>query len=173
MVDVSLQTAENYFNMIVVAVVILLVGLALGILVKKLLYRFLKDLEFNKTGRKWEIPLDLEKVVSSLASYIIYLITVILFLDQLEIRSIVITLVVVGLLLLFLLTFLVGAKNVYHNLKGWLKVRKDPKVKVGKRLKFGEIEGIIEKVKIQETFLKTERGDILRIPNSMWNNDKK
>jgi len=146
----------------------------LGILIKKLLYRFLKDLQFNKIGVKWDITFDLERVVSSLASYIVYLITIIMFLDQLEIRAIVITLIVGGILILFLLTFLVGAKNVYRNFKGWLKVRKDPKVRAGKKLKLGEIEGIIERVRVQETFIKTERGEILRVPNSLWNNkDKK
>lgn len=173
MVEVTLQAAENYFNIGVVAIVILLIGLALGILAKKLVYRFLKDLNFNHLGPKIGTTVDLEALVSSLVSYVIYLISIILFLDQLQIRTIAIVLVVAGILLLFLLTFLVGAKNVYRNFKGWLKIRRDPKMRKGRKIEFKEISGIIERARIQETLVRTDKGDILHFPNAIWNKTKK
>lgn len=164
----TVQTAENYFNLVIVAIVILLVGLALGILAKKLVHRFLKELQVNQSRARVGITIDLESGISTLASYIIYIITVVLFLDQLKIRTFVIYGVVVGLLLLFLLSFAVGIRNIFPNFKGWLKIRKDVKMKVGKKINVNGISGIVEKIKIQETILKTKRGDLLRVPNSLW-----
>lgn len=168
-VQSTVQTAENYFNLVVVAVVILLVGLALGILVKKLLYRFLKELRVNQAGAKTGITIDIEGGVSTVVSYVVYVITIVLFLDQLKMRMMVIYGVMGGLLLLFLLGFAVGIRNIFPNFKGWLKIRKGTRISVGKKISINGISGRVERVGIQETILKTERGDILRIPNSLWN----
>jgi len=173
MVEATLQVAENYLNIVVVAIVILLVGLAVGVLAKKLVYRFLKDLHLNQSSVKAGINLDLEVIISSIVSYLIYLVTIILFLDQLQIRTYVIILVIVGVLLLFLLTFLVGIKNSYRNFKGWLKIKRDPKFRVGRRLEIKEISGIIETVRVQDILIRTEKGDQLHVPNSLWNKPKK
>ncbi|MEK6938716.1 MAG: hypothetical protein AABX04_06750, partial [Nanoarchaeota archaeon] len=78
----TVQTAENYLNIVIVAIVILLVGLALGILAKKMLHRFLKELQINQTGAKAGITVDIERGVSNIASYVIYIVTLDLFLDK-------------------------------------------------------------------------------------------
>lgn len=168
-VQSTVQTAENYFNLAVAAIVILLVGLALGILVKKLLHRFFNELKINQTGAKAGITVDIESGASTVVSYIIYIITIILFLDQLKIRTMVIYGIVGAVLILFLLSFAIGVRNVFPNFRGWLKIRKGDRIRVGKKISVNGILGMVEKVRMQETIIKTDRGDLLRVPNSVWN----
>ncbi|MEK6938736.1 MAG: mechanosensitive ion channel domain-containing protein, partial [Nanoarchaeota archaeon] len=129
-------------------------------------------LQINQTGAKAGITVDIESGVSTIASYVIYIVTVVLFLDQLKIRTMVIYGTVGGLLLLFLLSFAIGVRNVFPNFRGRLRIKRNPKIKVGKKVNVNGIVGTIEKIRIQETILKTEQGDLLRVPNSLWNEKK-
>lgn len=162
------QTVESYFYIVMVSVVILLVGFAAGFLIKKLLLRFLKEVELNKAMCKVGITSDLERGVSSIASYLIYLITLILFLDQLGIRSVVVYLFVGGVLMLLILTFLVGMKDIIPNFVGWFYIQKQGRIKEGHNIEIKEISGMVERVGYLETEIKTERGDLLYIPNSLF-----
>lgn len=162
------QTVESYFYTFLVGIVILLVGFAAGFLIKKLLLRFLKGMELNKAMGKVGITFDLERGVSSIASYLTYLITLILFLDQLGIRSVVVYLFVGGVLLLFILTFLVGMKDIIPNIVGWFYIQKQGRIKEGHKIEIKEISGMVERVGYLETEIKTERGDLLYVPNSLF-----
>jgi small conductance mechanosensitive channel len=172
MVEGLVGIVQSYFYQVVLGIVILLIGFGLGILVKKFLYRVLKEVEINKLMRKVGITLNVEKSVSSLASYLIYLITIVFFLDQLGITSIVLYLVVGAILMLLILTFLVGLKDVIPNFVAWLILQKRGRVYVGKRVSVKEISGVVEKVGYLETEIKTEGGDTLYVPNSLFMKSK-
>ncbi|MFA6461550.1 MAG: mechanosensitive ion channel domain-containing protein [Candidatus Woesearchaeota archaeon] len=167
MFNSTLQNAQSYANNLIVAVVILLVGLAIGTLVNKLLTRFLKDAHLNLVASRKGWNFDLEKGISSFVAYIIYLITIILFLDQLEIRGLVITLIIIGMVLLLLVTAISGLWEFPSNFKNGLLIRKQEKFKKGRKIILNEIEGTIIKVGFLKIIIKTERGDLLYIPNSL------
>ena len=162
------QSVESYFYSFIVGIVILLVGFAAGFLIKKLLFRVLKEIELNKAMYKVGITTDLERGVSSIVSYLIYLFTLVLFLDQLGIRSTVLYLVVGGLLMLLILTLLVGMKDLIPNFVGWLYLQKHGRIKEGHKIEIREISGIVEHVGYLETEIKTEKGDVLYVPNSLF-----
>lgn len=168
MVNEVIQTAQSYFYDITLGVAILFIGFALGIIVRKVVFKVLKRAELNKVVVKIGIRHDLEKWISSLASFIIYLITVIFFLRYLNITSIVIYLFVGAVLMLLILTFLVGLKDIIPNFVAWVVIQKRELIREGRKIDVREISGVVEKIGYLETEIKTDNGDTLYVPNSLF-----
>ena len=168
MVEDIIALAQTYFYTIVVGIVILLIGFGTGILAKKLVFRILKEIELNKIMSRVGVRYDLEKWVSSIISYVIYLFTIVIFFDQLGITSVVLYLIVGGILMLIILTFLVGLKDVIPNFVAWVLLQRKGRVKEGRRVEVREISGRVEKVGFLETEIKTDNDDILYVPNSLF-----
>ena len=162
------QWVTQYASKTAAGVIILLIGLVAGVLVRKLLLRVLREIGFNRIMAKVNVQQDMEKGISITVSLIIYLVTIVLFLEQLGIQSIVLYLLVAAVLMLFILTFLVGLKDVIPNFIGWIVLQKRGQIKEGKTIDIREIYGVIEKVGYLETEIRTERGDILYVPNSLF-----
>lgn len=159
---------QEYFNQIITSIVILLVGFGLGVLVKKVLFKILREIELNAIMSKVGVITDLEKWVSSIMAYVVYLLTIVLFLDQLGIESIVLYLVAGAILMLVILTALVGLKDIIPNFIAWLVLQRRGKIRPGTRVEIREIAGVVEKVGFLETEIKTHNEDILYVPNSLF-----
>jgi len=69
---------STYIYDIIIAVIILFIGFGLGILVKRILEKVLKELELNKIMSRVNITTDLERWISSIVSYLIYLFTIVI-----------------------------------------------------------------------------------------------
>ena len=167
-VNTVVETTKSYLTNIVGAVAILIIGFALGILVKKVLYKILHEIELNNVMAKVGIRYDLAKWVSSILSYIIYFLTIVMFLDQLGLRSIVLYIIVGAVLMIIILTVLVGVKDIIPNFVAWFLLQRKGKIKEGKHIEIKEISGMVEKVGYLETEIKTERGDTLYVPNNLF-----
>lgn len=169
MVNAVIEAAQSYVYQIAVGIIVLLVGFALGVLAKKLLYKLLKEIELNKIMSKVDVRADLEIIISSIVSYAIYLVTIIIFLKQINIIPIYLVYLLVGIILtLILLTFIVGLKDIIPNFVAWLLLQKRGNIKEGRKVEIKEIAGMVEKVGYLETEIRTERGDTLYIPNSLF-----
>ncbi|MBT4538936.1 mechanosensitive ion channel [Candidatus Woesearchaeota archaeon] len=168
----GVETAQNLTANIAVGIVILFIGFAIGVLAKKFLLRIFKEIELNKWSKKLNINFNLERGVSSLISVIIYLITIILFLNHLGVTSIVLWVVIGATLLLAILTFLVGVRDLIPNLLAYFILKRKKHVKVGKVVKIREISGTVERVGYLETEIKTEQKDTLYVPNSLFLRNK-
>ncbi|HLC51931.1 MAG TPA: mechanosensitive ion channel domain-containing protein [Candidatus Nanoarchaeia archaeon] len=162
------ELAKEYLYSIVAGIGILLIGFALGMLAKKLIYRILKEIELNKIMNKVGVTYDLEKWVSAIISYLIYLITIVFALNQLGITSIVLYIVVGGLMMLAILTLLVGLKDVIPNFVAWILLQRKGRVIEGHHINVREIAGQVEKFGFLETEIRTENGDLLYVPNSLF-----
>ncbi len=160
--------AGSYVYTIILSVIILLVGFILGILAKKFLYRILNEIELNVILRVIGVRADVEKWISSIVSYLIYFITIIFFLEQLNIASIVLYLVAGGILTLLLLTFIVGVKDIIPNFVAWMVLQRKQHLRVGMEIEIREIAGEIEKIGCLETEIRTKQDDILYVPNSLF-----
>ena len=167
-----LKTIESYAYNIIISIVILLAGFGMGMIVKKILQRILKELELNKIMAKVNVTYDLEKIISNIVSYVIYLFTIVLVLDQLGLKSVVLYLLVGAILMLIILTSLVGLKDVIPNFIGWLLIQKRNNIKEGYRIDIKEIYGVVERIGYLETEIRTERGDLLYVPNSLFMKSK-
>ena len=163
-----INLTQTYLQKIIEGIVILLAGLGLGVLVQKLLGKILREIELNKIMSKVGVTYNLERGVSLIISYVIYLVTVVIFLDRLGIRSIVLYLVVGAVLALVVLTCIVGLKDVIPNFVAWILLQKKGKLKVGKKVDVKEIYGEVEKIGYLETEIKTEEGDTLYVPNALF-----
>jgi len=87
------QTAKSYGYLIVEGIVILLVGFGLGILTQKILSKVLRKIELNHIMSKVGITYNLERWISIIVSYVIYLVGIVLFLDLLGIAPYVLYLI--------------------------------------------------------------------------------
>ncbi len=169
MIAKVLEVVENYFYNIIAGVVILLAGFGLGILAKKFLQRVLREIELNRIMSRVGVTYDLEKISSQILSYVIYLVFIVLFLEQLQITSVVLYLVVGAILMLLIFTFLVGLKDVIPNFIAWIFLQKKSHlIKEGYHININEISGIVERIGYLETEIKTEKGDVLYVPNSLF-----
>ena len=168
MVNQIVQAAQSYFYDITVGVVILFIGFALGIIIKKVVYKVLTGMELNKVMSKVGMSRDLERLISSLASFIIYLITIIFFMNYLGITSIVLYLIIGAVLMLLILTFIVGLKDVIPNFVAWIVIQKRELIHEGRKIDIREITGVVEKIGYLETEIKTENGDTLYVPNYLF-----
>ena len=117
---------------------------------------------------KVNVRQDVEKWISIIISSMIYLLFIVLFLNQLGIRSVVLYLVVGAVLMLLILTILVGLKDVIPNFIGWIVLQKKGQLKEGRKVEVKEISGTVERVGYLETEIRTEQGDILYVPNSLF-----
>ena len=161
-------STKSYFTQIIEAVAILIIGFTLGIIAQKVAYRILKELTLNKIMSKVGVTYNLEKIVSNIISYVIYLFFIVIFLNHLGITSIVLYLIMGAILMLLILTFLVGLKDIIPNFVAWLLIQRRGKLKEGRRVEVREIVGVVEHVGFLETEIKTEGGDILYVPNSLF-----
>lgn len=165
------QAAGSYsslINDIAVGVVILLIAFAAGILTQKILSKVLREIELNHIMNKVGIMYNLEKWISNLVSYVIYLVGIVFFLQHLKIASIVLYLVLGAVLMLLVLTFIVGLKDVIPNLVAWVILHKDERITVGRRIEVKEISGRVERIGYLETEIITEYGDTLYVPNTLF-----
>lgn len=160
--------AQSYFYTIIIGIVILLVGFGLGILAKKVIHKILKEVALNRVFSKVGFTADLESILSNIVSFFIYLITIVFFLNQLGIASIVLYLIVGAILMLFILTVLVGLKDVIPNFFAWILIQRKGKIKEGYTVNVKEVYGKVEKVGYLETEIKTENGDHLYVPNKLF-----
>lgn len=168
MLENVLVTVQEYFWKIITAIIILLVGFGIGIFAKKLLNKALKEINLNKILLKVNVRYNTEAIISNIVSYLIFIVTIVIALDTLGITSIVIYLVLGAVLMLLILSFLVGAKDIIPNFIAWIILQRKGKIVVGKNIKVKEISGKVEKIGYLETEIQTEHGDILYVPNNLF-----
>ena len=160
--------AESLFTTLAISIVVLLVGFCLGILVRKIVYKILQRVELNSVLLKAGITQDMERMISLVVAFVIYLVTFVIFLNQLGITSVVVYLVVGAILMLIVLTFVVGLKDLIPNVVAWVVLMRRGKIKIGSRVEIREIKGVVERIGLFETEIKTDQGDVLYVPNSLF-----
>ncbi|MBI2151314.1 mechanosensitive ion channel [Candidatus Woesearchaeota archaeon] len=172
--ETALSVQEFIYNLIT-AIIILIAGFGLGLLINKALLRLLKELQLNQLISRIYITINLERWLSTLASYFVYFGSIIIFLKYLKIDLAALYLILGGFILLLLLTFIIWLKDILPNYSGWLLLKEKGNLAVGSFLEIGEMGGVsgtIEKAGWLETKIKTKKGDLLHIPNSLFLNSK-
>lgn len=168
MASAIVNTGTDFLYNLVISLAILLLGLGIGMLVKKIVFKLLRELEVNKNAEKIGRVWDLEKSISFLAANLIYLITIILFLKQLGILLWTVYLVLGIVALLLILTVLAVLKNILPNFFAGLRLHgKKWEIKLSEQITIQEIVGVVEKRGWLETILKTGEEEFLYIPNRL------
>lgn len=160
------EIIKKYLYKSIVATIILLVGLLMGSVTKKILRKLLQEIELDKVIKKLGKKYSLEKRLSNLAAYLIYIITFFFVLDYLKITFIILYIILGVLLLIIGGTFLLGIKDFIPNFLGGLIIYRR-KYEVGKKIKVGRVEGRIERIGLLEMEIRTKKGDLIYLPNSL------
>jgi small-conductance mechanosensitive channel len=167
MIKSIILTFNQYIYQFGSLLVLLLIGFSIGYLIKRISKKILKEIGLDKKLKKIGYAYYFEDKIATLLSYIVYIITILSVLKELGITSIVLYLIFGGILVLIFLTLLIGIKDSIPDLIAWNILRKNKKIKINKKIKTDKVSGKITKIGIFETRIKTEKEEILYLPNSL------
>ncbi len=160
------EKAGSILNQAAVLISILLGGFILGTIAKRVAHFLLKEINLSWATQKVGFNRPPEEWLSAIISYIIYIITIIVFLNRLGITAYVLLGVSSLVLLLLALSFLFGTRdflvNSYHGLfidKGQFRLNKE--------FSFDNISGQVQRHTLDGLFLSTRDRDLIFIPYSL------
>lgn len=156
-------------NKIAAALVIIFAGFIIGKIVGRFLYKVLKDVQADETGKKFfKRDVSISKGVSAAASYLIYLVALVMGLGALGLTTVVLNAVIIIVLVLLGISFLLAIKDFMPNLSAGIMIRQKGLFKEGDTVKLGSTEGVVEDLSLTETRLRRSNGDLLIIPNNLF-----
>jgi len=157
---------SQLFTKFIVAVVILLIGFIIARIVGKLASRFLQEIELNKILKKAGVKFELEDMLSHLATYFIYFMTIIWALNALGLTTTILNMISAAFLVLIIISILLAVKDFVPNIISGFFIYQKNLIKKGDKVKIDNLEGKVNKISLIETEIKTNKGDIIHIPNS-------
>jgi len=164
------RTINPFISKVVIAVIILLVGLIIGKLLGNLIRKALSEVELDKhlraaVGFRWSI----EKGISRIISYFIYLVSIILSLNSLGLTTAILVIISVVIIFVITLSFLLAIKDFFPNLLAGIRIRMRHLFSVGDEIQIKEVKGIVVSLGYMETRLETSFKEEVIIPNSIFN----
>jgi small-conductance mechanosensitive channel len=161
----SLISSDFGMNLIL-AVLVLLVGLVIGRIAGRFVYKILKELEIDRFLRQSGIKnIELEVFFGKLVSYLIYFVAFLISLDQLGIRVFVLYFIAIVILILVLLSVFLYVKDFIPNILSGFYIWRHNLFGSGKNFSVNGIEGRVSSGFL-DTRLRTRSGDLVVIPNS-------
>ncbi|GAG50529.1 unnamed protein product [marine sediment metagenome] len=158
---------SRFFIKLVIAIIILLIGFIIGRAVHKVLQRILHEIELNKNLKKAGIKISLEQLISNFAKYFIYVIAVIWALTELGLTTTVLYIIIAVILLLIIISIILAIKDFIPNAFAGFFIYHKKMFKQGDKITIHNLEGVIQKITLIETEIKTKKGDTIYIPNSL------
>ncbi|MEM4263584.1 MAG: mechanosensitive ion channel [Candidatus Woesearchaeota archaeon] len=154
-------------NSIIAAVVILLLGFILGKLVGRLLHKVLHEAELDNILKKAGARLPLETVLANLAEYFIYFVAVIFALNQLGITTVVLYIIALAAMVILIISAFLGLKDFIPNFIAGIVIYRKELITKGDRVSIDGVSGKVDELSLLDTKIKTSKGDIIYIPNSI------
>jgi|TARA_B100002003_G_scaffold66470_1_gene61766 small-conductance mechanosensitive channel len=156
------------FSKIIVTIIILIVGVIIGRTIGKILLRILHELGLNRlTKETTKINLSLERIISSFVAYFIYFITLIMALTHLGISTTVLNILIVAIIIIIIIGLVFVVKDFFPNIISGIFIQRKSFIKEGDIIKVNDKTGEVIKINLIETTIKTDKGDIIYIPNSI------
>jgi small-conductance mechanosensitive channel len=165
---VAANGISEIFNKFVLALFILAGGFFIGRFIGKLFSKLMKDIEldaFAKKITKKNIPL--KDVISFLISGVVYLASIILSLRQMGIAEHLFKWLAIVFIVMILISAALSIRDSIPNIVSGFRIIGRKQMRAGDHIKVDNIEGDIIKIDLSEIRLKTEKGDIVYIPNSI------
>ncbi len=160
------EKAGSFLNQAAVLISILLGGFILGTIAKRVTHFLLKEINLAWATQKVGFNRPPEEWLSAVVSYIVYIITVIVFFNRLGITAYVL-LGVSGLVLLLLaLSFFFGTRDLLVNSYHGLFIDKS-RFRLNKEFSFDNISGQVQRYTLDGLFLSTADRDFIFIPYSL------
>ena len=170
--DIFESSIEGFVFNISAAIIILLIGFLIGKLLGRTITKILKRSGASAGLRKIGIRRSLDGVIGSSVSYVIYVASIILALDQLKIATIVLYSIMIIIIIVVVFSFLLSVKDFLPNLFAGLFIYRHGLIKEGDLIQVQEITGTVSQVSLLETRLETKEKDIVFIPNTVLTKNK-
>ena len=169
---VNLNSFKDFFEVIGVkllaVIVVLLIGVVLARIISKLLAKILKEIELDSTLRKEvKLKMNLEKFISGIVIYVVYIIIGIIALGQLGITTsgfYIISAILVGMIIIFLG---LATKDFIPSITAGYLLKKKGILKIGDVINLKGVKGEIIKIGLIETEIKTKKDERIMVPNSV------
>lgn len=151
----------------IITITIVVVTILLGITIAKILGRVTKHVlaqaEVNRLLKQSGIK-AIDQRVGAIVEYAVYVITILLVLQQLGLTRIVLGIIIIGGTLAIIISSALALRSIVPNMiHGW-QVKKKLKHKIGKEVKIGMVKGKLEKVGMMQSIVLDK--EKLYIPHS-------
>lgn len=153
-----------YVNLVAAAIIVL-IGFILGKLLSKLTYKILRELELRSALKESGVRTPLERSVSTAVAYLVYLIAIIMALRQLKLATVILYVIIMGVLIIFIVSFLLSLKDFVPNLKAGFSLYKHRALRRGEVITVQGITGTVTRISLTKIRLETKEGDIVYIPH--------
>ncbi len=145
----------------------IIMGLIIAQIISNITRKFLRGTEISKVLQKQlKIKLLVENYISSILKYLIYLITIILVLNQLGVPTKILQLILIIFIILITLFIILAFKDWLPNIISGLYILKSEKIKVNDIIRINGVKGRVLQVNLIETKIETNNNEIVFIPNS-------
>ena len=156
-----------YLSRFSIAILILLIGFILGKLVSRFVLRVLNELYLDKALKKTVgIKLSVSKLLSGFSAFIVYFVTIILFLNSLGLTTAILNAIAIGVILLVVISIALAVKDFAPNLVAGLAIHKKGRIKIGDQIEMQGISGKVVEVSLLDTQIRTSSRDVVFIPNA-------
>ncbi len=159
------KSASVFIVRIIISIVILIIGLILGKFIGNLIKRILTELEVKRLlEKRFKISNLIEEKIGNTVKYLIYLISLIIALNELGLIStiaFILLFIIVTIIVIFVLT---AVKDFIPNFVSYFKIRDDKDFKKNSKIKLNNIQGYVVNVNWHETTVKS-KNDTIYIPN--------
>ena len=154
-------------NNIITAIIILLIGFIIAKLLGRLVQRVLHEAELDNLLKKAGAKVSFEMALAHITEYFVYFITIIFALNQLGITTFVLYALAFGAVAVLIISVFLGMRDFIPNfMAGWYIYRKDL-IKEGRNVKINGVQGKVVKLNLLDTRIKTKKGDLIYLPNSV------
>ena len=169
---VNLNSFKNFFEVVGVkllaVIVVLLIGVVLARIISKLLAKILKEIELDSTLRKEvKLKMNLEKFISGVVIYVVYIIIGIIALGQLGITTsgfYIISAILISMIIIFLV---LATKDFIPSITAGYLLKKKGILKMGDVINLKGVKGEIIRIGLIENEIKTKKDERIMVPNSV------
>ncbi len=157
---------EPVINNVLVALIILLIGLILGRIAGRLIQKFFQELSLNSLFKKTTgINTSIEDIIGYGVRYTVYLLFIVIALNQLGLTSPVLIMLSGAVLITVVILIFLGIKDFIPNFISGLALHRRGFILEGDTIKVRGMEGKVIGITLLETRIKTKKGDIIAVPN--------
>ncbi|MBS3108415.1 mechanosensitive ion channel [Candidatus Woesearchaeota archaeon] len=160
-------SSSNLLINLIAAVIILIAGFILAGVLSKLLKKVLRELETNKILREQaNVKLPVEEFLSAGLKFIIYLVAIIMALNQLGLTTTTLQIILGAILTVIIIFIILAFKDFIPNAVAGFLIYQKSMIKKGDLIRVKNIEGRVIHVDLLEIRVMTKNKDVVHIPNS-------
>lgn len=166
--NVALSIVNPLVIEIIIALLIFFIGFVIGKIVQKLVLQFFRMSDLDRPFRKHTgMKVSLSIIFSTIASYFIYVVAIVMALNRLHIATTIIRTIVILLVLILIFFVIFGLNDMFANFSAGLVLKFRGNIRQGDyiRIKDKHIEGYVVSINNLSVRLETNKEEVVFIPN--------